>query len=467
MKNNIKQPKEKVIKKNKTRKLIVLIVSIIAAIVAYILFRGTYLETIEIGEKYISVFWQNIRYMSITLVLNFVLIYFMIYITNIKIKKGLKEFFDQEKKEMPKLVNKSIAFIGAILISAITSHYILEKAMLCFRSAQFGIQDPIFGLDIGYFIFQKPFIELVLWYFAIAMIALLIYTVIYYIATFNMFFDGVDRNTLKNSKLIKQITSFIMIIAIILACFVFFKTQDIGIDKFITLKDKETSYSLYGAGFTDVTIKLWGYRILAIVIIASVYIAIKAFKEGKTKKLILSICVVPTYLIAMVMVLIVFQAVFVTTNELDKEKKYIADNIQYTKNAYGINIEEINLGENQTITSQDINNYKQVLDNIAIVNQDIVLKDLKNGQTAKGYYSYRDTQIGKYRIDGKEQLVYISPREIVSSNGTYNNKTYEYTHGYGSIITSATTTKENGTLNHIQKSFDKTNEAIVITQPRI
>ena len=226
MENNIKQPKEKVIKKNKTRKLIVLIVSIIAAIVAYILFRGTYLETIEIGEKYISVFWQNIRYMSITLVLNFVLIYFMIYITNIKIKKGLKEFFDQEKKEMPKLVNKSIAFIGAILISAITSHYILEKAMLCFRSAQFGIQDPIFGLDIGYFIFQKPFIELVLWYFAIAMIALLIYTVIYYIATFNMFFDGVDRNTLKNSKLIKQITSFIMIIAIILACFVFFKTQD-------------------------------------------------------------------------------------------------------------------------------------------------------------------------------------------------------------------------------------------------
>ena len=49
MENNIKQPKEKVIKKNKTRKLIVLIVSIIAAIVAYILFRGTYLETIEIG----------------------------------------------------------------------------------------------------------------------------------------------------------------------------------------------------------------------------------------------------------------------------------------------------------------------------------------------------------------------------------------------------------------------------------
>ena len=92
---------------------------------------------------------------------------------------------------------------------------------------------------------------------------------------------------------------------------------------------------------------------------------------------------------------------------------------------------------------------------------------MNNGQTAKGYYSYRDTQIGKYLINGKEQLVYISPREIVSNNTTYNNKTYEYTHGYGSIITSATSTKENGTINHIQKGFENNNEAITITEPRI
>ena len=460
--------KEKVnVKKSKKRMIIVSIVFVIALIVAYVLFRGTYLETIEIGEQYISVFWQNIKYTTITFIINFLTIYFMIYITNTKIKKGLKEFFVQENKEMPKLVNKSIAFVGALLISAITSNIILQKAMLCFNNAQFGMQDPIFGLDIGYFIFQKPFIELMLWYFGIAMIALLIYTVVYYIATFNIFFDGVDRKTLKNSKLIKQITSFVFIVAILLACLVFLKTQDIGTEKFITLKDSETSYSLYGAGFTDVTVKLWGYRILSVVIIASVYIAIKAFREGKTKKLILSICAVPAYLLSMVIVLIIFQAVFVTTNELDKEKEYIADNIKYTKDAYGINIEEINPGENETITSQDINTYKQVLDNIAIVDENIVLKDLKNGQTAKGYYSYRDTKIGKYLIDGKEQLVYLSPREIVSSSGTYNNKTYEYTHGYGTIITSATATKENGTLNHIQKAFDKTNEAITITEPRI
>lgn len=464
----IKTEEKQIKKKSKTRFFIVLAVAIITLIIGYILFRGTYLEIMEIGENYINVFWQNIKYKLVALVINFVLIYSMIYITNTKIKKGLKEFFDQEKKQMPKLLNKSIAFISAIVISSLTTNFILEKAMLCFNSAGFGSQDPIFGLDIGYFVFQKPFIELTIWYFIISMVALLIYTAIYYIASFNMFFDGIDRKTLKNSKLIKQITTLIMIIAVLLAALIFLKTQDIGTEKFLSLQDGNTTYSLYGAGYTDATIKLWGYRILAIVVIISVYMAIKAFKEGKRKKLILCIGMVPIYLVAMFLVMVVFQTMFVTTNELDKEKQYIEANIKYTKNAYGIDIQEINLNNTlENITSQDLTEYEKVLNNISIVSDDIVLKDLQNGQTAKGYYSYRDTQIGKYLIDGKEQLVYISPREIVSSSGTYNNKTYKYTHGYGAIITSATSVKENGTLNHMQKGFENSNEAITITEPRI
>lgn len=454
--------------KFRTRVYIVTAFTILMLIIAYIAFRGTYLETVGIGEKYISVFWQNIKYMTIALIVNFAIIYTAIYTTNLNIKKGLKEFFDEEKKQMPKFLNKSISFIGGILISSVTSGYLLERAMLCFNNAQFGIQDPIFNLDIGYFIFQRPFIELIVWYFILLFAALTIYTAAYYIITFNMFFDGVDRKTLKNSKLIKQLMTFIRIIAVLFAILVFVKTQNLGTEKFITLQDQTSSYSLYGAGFTDVTIKLWGYRLLSLAIVVSVYLALKAFKEGKTKKLLIDISIVPIYLVCMFFVMVVFQAVFVTTNELDKEKSYIEANIKYTKNAYGIDIEEVNLNSNaESITIKDIEKYSKVINNIGIVNEDIVLKDLNNGQTAKGYYSFRDSQIGKYLINGREQLVYVSPREIVSSSGTYNNKTYEYTHGYGVIITSATDALENGTLNHMQKGFSSNNDIITITEPRI
>ena len=466
--NKQAQTQEKQTKiKNKKRLYIVLAATVIAIIIGYILFRGTYLETLEIGENYINVFWQNITYMSMTLFINFAVVYLMIYITNVKIKKGLKEFFDQEKKEMPKLINKSVAFIASILISAFTSNIILEKAMLCFNMAQFGMQDPIFGLDIGYFVFQKPFVELLIWYFLVLMIALLLYTVVYYITSFNRFFDGVDRKTLKNSVLIRQVTFFVLAITILLAGLVYLKTQDIATEKFLTLRSEETTYSLYGAGSVDVTVKLWGYRILALVIIISVYYAIKYVKQGNRKKTIISIAIVPLYLVGLFFALVVAEAIFVTSNELDVEKQYIEDNISYTKNAYGVNIEEINISDTDTITDEDIKTYENVLNNIVIVNNDLLLKDLNNGQTAKGYYSYRNTQIGKYLIDGKEKLVYLSPREVVSSNGTYNNKTYEYTHGYGMIVTSATNTNEDGTLNHIQKGFTNSNEVVAISEPRI
>ena len=453
--------------KKKKRMWIVVFFALLTAMVAYVMLRGTYLETLEIGEIYINSFWQNVKYMTITLVVNFIVIYILMYMTNLKIKKGLKVFFDQEHKEMPKLLNKSIAFITAVLISAVTSGIIKEKAVLCFNAAQFGVTDSIFGLDIGYFVFQKPFIQLILMYAMIAVVALAIYTVLYYIITFNMFFDGVDRKTLKNSKLITQITNSIMLLAVLLAGYIFFQSQDIGTEKFLTLNEEDTSYSLYGAGLADVTIKLWGYRLLCLVLIFCVYKGIKAFKEGKTRKLILSITAIPCYLVGLFVVLVVFKAIFISPNELDKEKEYIAQNIRATKEAYGVDIEEVSLSEAETITSEVINDTKEVIENIAIVSPDIVLKELNSGQTAKGYYTYRSTNIAKYKINGEDNLVYVSPREIVSSNGTYNNKTYEYTHGYGAIITSATDTKDTGNLNHIQRGFNEKEEIIAITQPRI
>ena len=282
-----------------------------------------------------------------------------------------------------------------------------------------------------------------------------------------MFFDGVDKRTLKRSALLKQVTVLAMIITILISVLVFIKTQDIGTEKFLTLKSEQATYSLYGAGFIDVTVKLWGYRLLSLVIIYSVHLIIKYLKQKNRKKVLISIAIVPIYLVSLFFVLVLAQAILVTGNELDKEKMYIENNIKYTKNAYGVDIGEVNMQTSEPITNKDITIYENVLNNINLVNSDVVLKDLKSGQTAKGYYTYTNAKIGKYLINGKEQLVYISPREILSSTGTYNNKTYEYTHGYSAIVTSASTTDTNGNLNHIQKGFNKSDDVLPVTEPRI
>ena len=97
--------------------------------------------------------------------------------------------------------------------------------------------------------------------------------------------------------------------------------------------------------------------------------------------------------------------------------------------------------------------------------EDTTLKTLEALQTNSGYYTYRTTKLQKYIINGKETAVYVSPREVVSSSdtNTYSNKTYEYTHGFGAIISQATKVSENGNVIHSQKDFEKSDEIINIS----
>ena len=169
------------VKKSKSRIYIVLLFLIFVLGFEYVIFRGEYLETLEIGEKYISTFWQNVNYTSIAFAINFIFLFLVIYINNTVIRKHLKVFFNEEKLNMPKLPNKSIAFIISIIVSAVTSKVILNTYMLCMNSTSFGVVDPVFGYDIGYFMFQKPFIEFILIYALLLVIGLTIYNVIYYI----------------------------------------------------------------------------------------------------------------------------------------------------------------------------------------------------------------------------------------------------------------------------------------------
>ena len=73
-----------------------------------------------------------------------------------------------------------------------------------------------------------------------------------------------------------------------------------------------------------------------------------------------------------------------------------------------------------------------------------------------------------YNVSNATTLLYITPREISTANATYSNKTYQYTHGYGIMATTAGQTDEDGYLKTVQKEFgDLSKATIPITEPRI
>ena len=84
----------------------------------------------------------------------------------------------------------------------------------------------------------------------------------------------------------------------------------------------------------------------------------------------------------------------------------------------------------------------------------MVKQSLEDTQTEAGYYTFRNILTTKFIKDNQEKLAYIAPREIAEQSISYNNKTYELTHGIGQIIVDANKTSEEGNIQYIQKEID-------------
>ena len=437
---------------NRVKNISVIVFILLYILITYITLRGEYLECAELGQQYIQNFWTNLKFKYSIMGISFVLIAIVMIFTNMGIKKGLKPFFESEKKKMPKLPNKSIIFIVSVIGSIIISNKLVEQILLFTSNVSFQKVDIIFGLDISYYMFIKPLIETIINYCLRFIILLSGYMAGYYIIVFNLFFNGIDRTMLKNSKLIKKLLRNVIICAILIGINTIFSTQNILTDTFLTIGE---DVELIVAGFIESTIKLWGYIIFAIVIVVAVILSVIFFNKEKNKKIMYTLLTIPGYLVVLFFCMLVTDAIFIHPSEFDKEKRYIEENINSTKLAYGINAVESNVDYSNTITENEINENKNVINNIPIISPNMVKQSLEDSQTESGYYTFRNLTTSIIDNQGEKQIAYIAPREIAEQSISYNNKTYEYTHGIGQILVSATETTEDGNIQYIQKDINE------------
>lgn len=447
------------------RRILVTAFLIICVIVAYINFRGSYLEYKELGENYLKTFLTKEKYQYSVLIINFILVYIIMYFTGKSIKKGLKVFFEQENKKIPRLPNKSIAIVVSIIESLIVQQKFTPNIILCISNTSFREVDPIFNLDVSFFMFIEPLLKMTILYFMVILIGVIIYTFAYYVIVFNKYFDGIDRETLKQSTAMKMLYRNIELIAIGLCAYILVCSMDIVFDNFLTT---DNGIKLAGAGLVDSTIKYWGYNILAVVMLMSIFRAVNSLKNGNQSKILKDLMAVPIYLVGLFVVMIGFDIIFVNPNEFDKERKYIESNITTTKKAYGIDCDLESIDYTGTITESEVEKNENIINNTTIVDKQTVLDNLNETQAGSGYYTYKTAKIASYEVNGSKKLMYVSPREIVNNRRTYNSKTYEYTHGYGLIFTSSTESGLEGQIKYIQNDITGKNDDVVkISEPRI
>ncbi len=466
MENKKDTTKDKKNKSIKIRTIAVLVSILVFVLLTAISIRGQYLRVIEISEEYVQVFYKNLQNRYTVFGVSFLVIYVAIYITNKFIKKGLSSFFEDEKKKIPKLPNKSICIIVALLGGFIISNTLTEEFVMFANSALFGRNDPIFEIDISFYVFKLPFIKSILILLIEAIIVLIIYTALYYVISLNTYFDGVDVETLKKNTFVKQELFFVILISIVFAIYIVFSAQGILTQNMLSINDTLDT-ELIGAGKTDVTIKLWGYRILAVILVISVLRLIKYVKKANFKQSAISAAIIPVYLIGLFLVMTYTDVISSKTNELDKQKDYIGYNIDNTKEAYGIQIDQKNIDTYKAITHEQVNSNSNIINNIPVISEDVTLKSVAEHQENSVYYSYENTMLARYKINDNNRLVYITPRGIINDGSiSYNNRTFKYTHGYSAVISTANDSDKNGYSEYILSDFNSSDK-IKITEPRI
>lgn len=402
----------------------------------------------ELGYK--EVFFKKLvtqlQFFIPALVILFVLFYlYLNSINKYSIKQSGVILSNVEKKVRNKIFLIS-SFILSFVLSLIFVADLWYDFLIFINKASFGIADPIFGRDIGYFIFSLPFLNKLYNFLIILVFAVAAITILFNLYNFfntKMPDENVDINikSINNPKDIyrnilgaasKQLSLLGGLFFILLAIGFYLKSFDLLYSP---------SGVAYGASYTDVNIALPSYYIYMGICVLTAILLTLSRKRKNIKLAVLGPILLIAAMIITGVITVVVQNIIVNPNEIVKEEKFLQNNITYTNYAYNLHkVQEKEFPANQELTREDIEKNKVTINNIPI-NDYRPAKDIYNQiQGLKSYYQFYDMDIDRYKINGVYRQVFISARELQTGNipkqteargASWINKYLKYTHGYG------------------------------------
>ncbi len=508
----------------KKKKSVLLIVGIIVAVLLILLgLVNFFTDWIWFGEMgYTSVFWKELLTKLTYGVPIFVLITVGCYFYLQAMKKGYyKKIGGYESLQPEKKVNVAAGIISAVfgLLAAVPISNRLWFQMLQFaNSTDFNIADPIFGYDVSFYVFKLEFLSEINNLLIPIIIGFAVVNVIFYLllfryrkpyfldevsqaeeepreeprnnSPFGQFFGGgqnpfgggrggmfgMGGGRSQGSRLNRDTISRLIGIAgrqfRVLGVLLFLM---IGLHYFLkqfTLLYASSSGVVYGAGFTDINITLWVYRILMILSLVAAVMFVIGMNKRSLKKAVMVPVIMIGVSIAGGLVSLLVQNLIVTPDEINKEYAYLENNIAFTRSAYDLqDIEVREFPADNTLTSADIANNMQTISNIRINDYEPALKFYNQTQSIRLYYQFNDVDVDRYMVNGEYTQTFLSAREIDESAVTdqWMNSHLIYTHGYGITLSRVDKVTDSGQPDMMIDSIPPVSdvEEITIDRPEI
>ncbi|MEE8402346.1 MAG: UPF0182 family protein, partial [Candidatus Hydrothermarchaeaceae archaeon] len=344
------------------------------------------------------------------------------------------------KKVAKNAIDKDSSFSGLVPIAALAFGLFMgfvasfgwDVFLRYVNQVPFGLTDPIFAKDIGFYFFSLPFYVyvknlLLVGFFLIGLLTL----------GFYMFFGGAlvsDEESgayrFEMQSLNWSYISHMLVIAGII--FVMFGIGNL-LDRYSILYSARGAVD--GAGYTDIKVQLPLITTLAALFFVTAILSFVAAMYQDIKWPVLGVALLLIVSITGNSAAGFVQQYKVSPDEYNLEKQYLSHNIKFTRAAYDLeDIEEVDFPANYNLTVSDLEKNAQTIDNIRLWDWRPLKRTYEQLQLIRTYYDFGDVDIDRYHLNGDYKQVMLSAREVNPEflpERSWVNEHLVYTHGYG------------------------------------
>lgn len=333
--------------------------------------------------------------------------------------------------------------VGIGLLAGIVAQSYWVRIQLFLRGGDFGIADPQFGKDLGFYAFDLPFYRLV--------VGLLLVT--FFLATLanlttHYIFGGI-RLSGRAGALSRP--ARIQVVSLI-GTLVLLKAAAYWLDRYELLSHTRTGKPFTGAGYTDINAVLPAKMILlaiALICAVAVFSAI-VLRDLQIPAIGLVLLLLSSVVVGAGWPLIVEQF-SVKPNAAQKESEYISRSIAATRHAYGLTEDVVTYRDysgDARATAAQVGADAATTSNIRLLDPTIVSPAFTQFQQGKNFYFFPDQlTIDRYRDSDGELRDYVvaarelNPDRLIDNQRDWINRHTVYTHGNGFIASPANTVR--------------------------
>jgi uncharacterized membrane protein (UPF0182 family) len=329
------------------------------------------------------------------------------------------------------------------LLTGIIAQTYWVRIQLFLQGGDFGIDDPQFGKDLGFYAFDLPFYRLVISYLLVMLfLAFLANLLAHYI------FGGI-RLSGRTGALSRP--ARIQLVSLI-GALVLLKAVAYWLDRYELLSHTRAGKPFTGAGYTDINAVLPAkFIMLAIALIcaAAVFSAI-VLRDLRIPAIGLVLLLLSSLIIGAGWPLIIEQ-ISVKPNAAQKEREYISRSITATRQAYGLTDDVVtyrNYSGDARATAAQVAADRATTSNIRLLDPTIVSPAFTQFQQGKNFYFFpdqltidryldKDGNLRDYVVAARE----LNPDRLIDNQRDWINRHTVYTHGNGFIASPANTVR--------------------------